>query len=136
MVFHAVNPVSITPLKEWIGQGEGGHSVIKRPKKIFGQADLTALDAAIERMNGKPYDKYFGWGDDKIYCSELVWKTYKEVLIFELCKLRKLKDFDLSSPLVRKMMKERYGNKVPLNEPVVAPSDIFESKELTLVEEK
>ena len=84
-------------------------------------------------MEGKPYDKYFGWGDDKIYCSELIWKAYKWTLNYELCELKKLKDFDLSHPHVKMMLKKRYGNKVPLEEPVVSPADLFNYKELKLI---
>lgn len=133
LVFHAVNPVRYTPLKEWIEEGEGGHYVIKRPKKIVG--NWAAAESVIKQMNNRPYDKYFGWGDDKIYCSELVWKIYKRAFNYELCGLRKMKEFDFSSPLVKKMMKQRYGDKIPLDEPVVAPSDIFESKELRTITE-
>ena len=35
-------------------------------------------------MNNKDYDLYFEWSDDKIYCSELVWKIYKNGADIEL----------------------------------------------------
>jgi hypothetical protein len=34
------------------------------------------------------------------------------------------------------MMKERYGNHIPFDEAVVAPSDIFFSEQLELVESR
>ena len=42
------------------------------------------------KFKGKPYDQYFGWSDEKIYCSELVWKMYKSALGMELGKLSDL----------------------------------------------
>ena len=30
-----------------------------------------------EKFKGKNYDLTFEWSDDKIYCSELIWKIYK-----------------------------------------------------------
>ncbi len=37
-------------------------------------------------------------------------------------------EFDLSSAAVKNKMKERYGNKIPLNELVISPAAIFESE--------
>ena len=79
---------------------------------------------------------YFGWSDDRIYCSELVWKIYKEALGIELGKLQQLKEFDLSHPIVQKKLKERYGNNIPYDEKVISPAAIFESEELELVTSK
>ena len=52
----------------------------------------------------------------------------------EVGKLKKLKDFDLSSSIVKSIMNERYGNNVPYEETVVSPQDIFESDLLIKVE--
>jgi hypothetical protein len=79
---------------------------------------------------------YFGWGDDKLYCSELVWKIYKQATGLEVGKLQKLKDFDLSNPIVARKLKERYGNKIPLDETVISPVAIFNSQLLMTVVEK
>jgi hypothetical protein len=57
----------------------------------------------------------------------LVWKIYKRGLGIELGALKKLQSFDLSHPVVKKKLKERYGNNIPLNENVIAPQGIFDS---------
>ncbi len=69
----------------------------------------------------------------EIYCSELVWKIYDEGAGIHLGELNQLRDFDLSSEAVRTIMAERYGTKIPLNEKVIAPSDLYLSKQLKLV---
>jgi hypothetical protein len=38
-----------------------------------------------DKYLGKNYDIYFGWSDSLIYCSELVWKVYKDAWDIELC---------------------------------------------------
>ena len=81
----------------------------------------------------KDYDLYFEWSDSKIYCSELVWKIYKNAANIELCKLEKLKDFNLSNPKVKAILHKRYGNKIPLNEDVIAPSQLANSDKLEIV---
>lgn len=69
-----------------------------------------------QQFDGKEYDAYFEWTDNRIYCSELIWKIYKNVAGIELSKLRELKDFNLQDPRVQKILKERYGNDIPLEE--------------------
>jgi uncharacterized protein YycO len=70
----------------------------------------------------------FGWSDEKIYCSELVWKIYKRGADVEIGKLQQLSDFDLSSDIVKAKLKERYGDNIPMNETVISPAAIFESQ--------
>ncbi len=44
-----------------------------------------------------------------------------------------LKEFNLGDRVVQKMMKERYGKKIPYEEPVVSPGQLFESNLLETV---
>lgn len=134
-VIEAVQPVKLTPLNKWIKRGEKSSYVVKRLK----ETDLLTEDAIhkmtekAKRYLGKNYDSYFEWSDEKIYCSELVWKLYKHGLNIELGQLRRLEDFNLDNPVVKQKLQERYGDSIPLNEPVIAPSDIFDSELLELV---
>jgi len=65
-----------------------------------------------------------------------VWKIYKRGAGIEVGKLEKLKDFDLSSDVVKNTMKQRYGNNIPLHETVVSPMAVFESDLLETIIEK
>jgi len=133
-VFEAVQPVKLTPLIEWINRGEESQFVVKRLKqheKLLGKEQLLKMKAAGESFLGKDYDYQFRWSDDKIYCSELVWKIYKQAVGIELGKLEQLGDFDLTSPAVKTKMNERYGKRIPINELVISPESIFKSELLT-----
>ena len=134
-VYEAVGPVKLTPLAEWIQHGTKAHYFIKRVKnpKILSPENLKKMRVAGEKMRSLPYDLYFEWSDTKIYCSELVWKIYQRGAGIELAKLRPLKEYDLSHPHVQAMLKKRYGDKVPLDEPVVTPADLFRSEMLKTV---
>ncbi|MFH2036105.1 MAG: YiiX family permuted papain-like enzyme [Candidatus Zixiibacteriota bacterium] len=137
MVLEGLQPCRLTPVKDWINRGIDKHYVVKRLKNsgnIFSQTDEKQLSEIRNHYLGKNYDIYFGWSDSLIYCSELVWKVYKETWNIELCPLRQLKEFDLSHPVVQAIVKERYGGNIPLNEPVVAPSDIFDSDLLVKID--
>jgi hypothetical protein len=132
-VYEAVQPVKFTPLKEWIKRGNGSHFVIKRLKQPITILNKKDLKQEALKYLGKNYDIYFEFSDEKMYCSELVWKIYKNALNIEIGKIKKLKDFDLNSDIVKSLMQKRYKNHIPYNEDVISPQDIYESKNLELV---
>ncbi|XBS43544.1 YiiX family permuted papain-like enzyme [Cellulophaga lytica] len=138
-VYEAIQPVKLTPLKKWINRGENGHYVVKRIKNsenILTDRIINEMKVYGEKFKGKSYDIYFEWSDDKIYCSELVWKIYKEVTDIEIGKLEHLSDFDLSHEIVQNKMKERYGENVPMNEKVISPAEMFDSDKLITIKEE
>lgn len=135
-IYEAIEPVKLTPLIEWMGRGKGGAYTVKRLKNaeaILTPATIKKLKQVGEKYKAKHYDPYFEWSDSRIYCSELIWKVYKEATGLEIGKLQKLKGFDLTSDVVKNKMKERYGNRIPMNETVISPSSIFESELLFTV---
>jgi hypothetical protein len=133
-VFEAVGPVKFTPLAQWEARGKGGRYVAKRTRKALSPAAVATFHRLAVRYAGKPYDFTFEWSDRRMYCSELVWKLYKGAGI-TLAPLARLGSFDLSDPVVRRIMKQRYGSHVPLHEPVIAPSALFNSPLLSTVED-
>jgi len=135
-VYEAVQPVRSTPLAQWIAQGDGGKFVIKRlnnAKQVLTPSVVEKMKQTGKQFMGKDYDGTFEWSDERIYCSELVWKIYKSGAGVEVGKLKKLKDFDLSSQAVKAKLTEQYGNNIPLNEPVISPVAIFDSLLLVTV---
>lgn len=135
-VFEAIQPVKYTPLEQWIARGKEGKYVVKRLKNaahVLTPEVLRKMKTVSEGFKGKNYDLTFEWSDDKIYCSELIWKVYQRATGLEIGKLDKLSHFDLSAEAVKKKMKERYGNKIPLNETVISPAAVFESELLITV---
>ena len=116
-VYEAVQPVKLTPLSEWINRGKNGHYVIKRLEnadQVLTNSTLTKMKQNGGQFKGRPYDIYFEWSDDKIYCSELVWKIYKQAADIEIGQLEKLSDFDLTNEIVHMKMKERNKENVSL----------------------
>ena len=139
LVYEAVQPVKLTPLTEWIKRGENGHYVIKRltnADKVLSSSNLSKMKKIGEQFKGKSYDIYFEWSDDKIYCSELVWKIYKQATGIEIGQLEQLSDFDLTNEIVKNKLKERYGNDIPMDEKVISPAAMFNSNKLITIEEK
>ena len=100
VVFEAVEPVKITPIEEWIDRGDGrayAHKRLRESEKVLREEAVSnMMEYALDQI-GKHYDLYFGWGEDRMYCSELVWKAYKEGTGLEVGRVEQMKDFDLSS---------------------------------------
>jgi uncharacterized protein YycO len=135
-VFEAVQPVKRTPLDKWIARGQDGKYVIKRLKnadQVLTPTTLTKMKQVGDQFKGKNYDLTFEWSDNKIYCSELIWKIYQRATGIEIGKLEKLSDFDLTNEAVKKIMKERYGDNIPSEEIVISPASIFDSELLMTV---
>ena len=135
-VYEAIKTVRLTPLNKWIARGVGKKYVVKRLRDaddLLTPKALADLKKAGEAFKGKKYDLYFGWSDDRIYCSELVWKMYDRALGKRIGPLKRLKQFDLSHPAVIQKMKERYGSRIPMDEQVISPGDMFDSPLLKTV---
>ncbi|MDR2711339.1 MAG: YiiX family permuted papain-like enzyme [Burkholderiales bacterium] len=136
-VFEASAKVEYTPLNTWIARGERKHYVVKRLKDIsLTPEDLAKMHKAADAYFGKPYDLAFEWSDDRLYCSELVWKIYQNALGIQIGKLQKIRDFNLDTPVVKKELKARYGDHVPLDETVISPQAMFESPLLAVAAER
>jgi uncharacterized protein YycO len=138
-VLEAVQPVKLTRLAEFINRGEDKHYVVKRVKNsdaFLTTEGITKMKSIGEKYLNKNYDLKFEWSDDKIYCSELVWKIYDQAFGVQIGALQQIKDFDLSDPVVRAKAKERYGNKIPLEELIITPDRMFQSDQLVTIIEK
>ena len=129
VVYHAVEPVSRNTLREFISMSADGNYVVRRLKD---QSMLTAgvvkkmREQAVSRL-GTHYDYAFDWDDEKLYCSEFVWKLYSNTLSISVGSPRALREFDLSHPAVKAALRERYGDETPLGEQMISPGDMFNS---------
>jgi hypothetical protein len=135
-VLEAVQPVKITPLDTFIFRSKNNLFEVKRLKNythILTTNNIIKLKQKGESYIGKDYDLYFEWSNDKMYCSELVWKLYNDVLGIQIGKLGKLSDFDLNDPLVKNILEQRYGSNIPYNEKVISPASMYKSNLLFTV---
>jgi hypothetical protein len=135
-VFEAVQPVSYRSLNSFIKSGVNGDYVVLRPRNELTQTQIDIMKNYAMKQMGKNYDIQFTWGNDKMYCSELVYKVYESAGI-NICAKNKFSSFDLSNEMVKNAIFSRYnksGKKFDINEVVVAPVDIYKSWNLKTVE--
>ncbi|MEM6820654.1 MAG: YiiX family permuted papain-like enzyme [Verrucomicrobiota bacterium] len=134
-VYEAVQPVRRTLLNDWIKRGKDQHYVVKRLKHATPHKKAS-LKSEVSRMLGKDYDFQFDWSDQKIYCSELVWKAYHRTYNIKLGKLKTLREFKLVHPIVKKALIKRYGSKISYSKKINSPAEIFHSSHLVTVQSK
>jgi len=138
-VLEAAKTVRATPLADWIARGEGGHFIVKRLRDAdtrLTPAALGLIEREARAFLGREYDTAFEWSDDRLYCSELVWKIYHRALGIDIGQLQRIRDFNLADPVVAAVMKQRYGAAVPLDETVIAPAAMFDSPLLTMIAQR
>ncbi len=127
-VYEAVEPVRYTPLKDWVARGKDRVYCAKRLKSPLSAPSIEKMKSVGAKYKGKHYDTLFQWSDNRMYCSELIWKIYFEGAGIELCKPNHFSDYPISLPRVKKLIKERYGEKFDPSEQIVSPQALFKSK--------
>jgi hypothetical protein len=135
-VYEAVQPVSLTRLEDWVNGGENGHYVAKRLRdadRLLTPSNLARMKTEGAKFQARDYDRYFDWSDETLYCSELVWKIYQRGLGVEIGDPQRLGDLDLSDPVVKAKIQERWGSTPPTEEMVISPGAMFDSDQLVTV---
>ena len=139
-VLEALQPVKTTSLKSFIARSPKSFYALRlKYANLHINADSVSKAQQYAQLQlGKNYDPYFQWSDTRVYCSELVWKIYKHATGIELCQPRILSSYNLHHPTVQLLIKKRYGSmsQLPMNELIVAPSDLAESNLLIEVPRK
>lgn len=135
MVYEATQPVRMISLKQFIEEGDSQKYVIKRHQKsdsILNTTNLAMMKHYLNEQLGKPYDPFFNWDDEAIYCSELVYKCYDKIGV-QIGELKPLSSFDLTHPIVKSILRQRYGNQIPKDEKMISPGSMFDAPELNKV---
>lgn len=138
LVLEASTTVRFTPLSTFVARGQGGHyQVWRRADRATGlrPKEVERLWKEGRRTVGITYDWAFGWDDQRLYCSELAHKLYQRAFGMTLVEPRPLSEYDLTHPAVQAKLQERYGDDLPLEEPVVAPADLLTAPGLVMVAE-
>ncbi|MCY1019521.1 YiiX family permuted papain-like enzyme [Pyxidicoccus sp. MSG2] len=129
-VVEAVQPVQRVPFAKWKARGVKGQILVLRPKELSDAQRQQAVDVAKKHL-GKPYDWQFGWGDEAMYCSELVRKAYAQGAGVEYGKMERLGSLKVQG--LEKAMRERYGVRVPLDLELVTPASLAVDEKLEVV---
>ncbi len=106
VVIEASDHVRETPLRAWVNRG-----LFKRVA-IYRDADLTPdqidkIFASAKTLYGKPYDIFFSFNNEAIYCSELPYLSFKAAGV-TIGKIQKLSELHVDNVLAKRLIKRRW----------------------------
>jgi hypothetical protein len=125
--------VVVTPLDAFLIRGRKASFAAFRFHDRYTE-QIPAVVAAAERFLGKPYDMHYEFDDEKIYCSELIYKGFKAATGEELGRVRKLGE--LKWQPFEKLIRRLENGGLPLERPMITPRDLSEATQLRLVMKK
>lgn len=131
VVIEAIGPVRESPLPLWVMQGRDSKFWIRRLKAEH-QKQIPAFIKAAKAYQGKPYDIHYRMDDEAIYCSELIYKAYRDATGTGLGSLMRLGDLDWKP--WTDVIKAIEGGNVPLEREMITPKSLAEAEELEVVE--
>jgi Permuted papain-like amidase enzyme, YaeF/YiiX, C92 family len=130
VVIEAIGPVKETTLSWWIAQGREGAFTACRLREPLAQK-IPAIISAAEKYEGRPYDIHYDMDDEKIYCSELLYKAVRDATGRKLGKIRKLGELNWQP--YEQVIRHIENGKLPLDREMITPRDFCEAPELQQV---
>jgi uncharacterized protein YycO len=130
VVYEAYRGVEATPLREFVFRGRNCGFAVYRLKTDY-REHIPAMLEYAQRYVGRPYDGRYRMDDERIYCSELIYKAYRDATGGEqLGKLVRLRD--LKWQAYRDTIERQEGS-VPLDRLMITPRDLALADQLELV---
>ncbi len=130
VVYEAFHQVEVTPLKEFLFRGRNQGFAVYRLKEKYRQHIPDTLRNAKKYL-GRPYDVRYRMDDECIYCSELIYKAYRDSTGEELGSLARLGDLPWRPH--EKTIIHFEGGPVPLDREIVTPKQMSLADQLELV---
>ncbi len=129
-VREAIIDVHDTQLFKWIIRGRSNEFVVFRLKKNW-RPTIPDFISSTEKYMGRPYDVKYELDDTKIYCSELVYKSFKDATNKNLGELVALGKMNWK-PYENTIRKYEKGEP-PLERLMISPRHLSESDYLQKV---
>ena len=129
-VFESIGLVGAIPLKNWVSRGRGKKFSAFRLKEEHA-SELPKFKSALAKYAGRPYDLRYRMDDKFIYCSELVYKAYRDATGKPLGKLAKLGDLNWRPYLAT--IRKYEGGDPPLDREMITPIDLSKAPQLQKV---
>ncbi len=129
-VFESIKLVGPVSLESWTNRGRGRKFAAYRLKDENATV-IPKLLAALPKYAMRPYDVRYRMDDDFIYCSELIYKAYRDATGKPLGKLIRLGDMNWR-PYVATIRKYE-GGPPPLDRKMITPIDLSKAPQLKKV---
>jgi hypothetical protein len=130
VVYEAFRNVEVTPLRQFEFRGRNQRFVAYRLKAEH-QQYVPATIKNTKTYLGRPYDVRYRMDDERIYCSELIYKAYLGSSGQQLGRLVRLGDLNWR-PYADTIQHFEKGP-VPVDREMITPNDLAEAEQLELV---
>lgn len=133
-IIEGVQPVKWSDLSSFVSRSTNHEFSIKRLKEEYQPLDANKLKNYAQKFLGKDYDLLFKFDDQRIYCSELVWKSYDRTNHIQIGALKKIGDYNLDQPGIweeierrHRLLNEEFSREVYLDTLAITPVDMYTS---------
>lgn len=128
VVYEAIGSVRVTPLTEFLWRGRGGGFAVYRLRDEH-RHHIPETLRCCEKYLGRPYDIRYRLDDEKIYCSELVYKAFRDATDGQqLGDLVKFGEMNWGPYEV--LIKQIEGGPVPVDREMITPRDLAQARQL------
>ncbi|MBN2768411.1 MAG: hypothetical protein JXQ68_04865 [Campylobacterales bacterium] len=119
-----------TPLQEFVDRGRDDSISVFRVKKQYEKYLPLFIEKSASYL-GRPYDVHYLLDDEHLYCSELVYKSFKDASGLTLGKLQRFGDLKWGKYKV--FIEKVGGGAIPTDRLVITPVAITKAKQLKQV---
>ena len=128
IVYEAYRGVSATPLRTFLLRGRGGGFAVYR-LRAESRAHIPETLRCCEKYLGRPYDIRYRMDDEKIYCSELVFKAFRDATDGQ--QLGTLVKFgDMNWGPYETLIRQIENGPVPVDREMITPRDLARAPQL------
>lgn len=128
IVYEAYGEVSATPLRTFLLRGRGGGFAVYRLRSPYREHVSRTLECCTAYL-GRPYDIRYRLDDETIYCSELVYKAYRDAT--HGGQLGGLVRFgDMNWRPYRSLIERVEGGAVPVDREMITPVELARAAQL------
>ena len=127
VVVEAIGYVHETPLFLWMLRGRNAGIAVYRLNPDY-TATIPEFKKDLIACEGLPYGFDYKMADDSRYCSELVYKAFKQATGEEMGKLEKLGDLDWKP--YTEFIRTFQGDDLPLDRVMITPASLSHGKQI------
>jgi hypothetical protein len=129
-VIEAIGPVKETGITEFVRRGRNRNVDIYRLDTSYHNL-IPEFIQELKTYSGRPYDIMYEMDDEKIYCSELIYKAFQKIYNEDLGEAKKLGDMNWG-PYANTIRHYEDGP-VPVERLIISPKAVSEANQLHLI---
>lgn len=126
-VYEALGKVGRTPLYDWWTRGRGRALAVYRLSDDY-QPVVPQMLHYARGLVGRPYDVHYSMDDERIYCSELVFKAFRAATGEPLGELVRFGDLDWKP--YQRLIEHIEDGPVPVDRQMIPPRQLSEATQL------